>query len=104
MTEVWLSQSTQDKINIALAQGPGANNANYVAAYSAIYNDIKNTGVNAGTLNWFSMAGDVNGQQYNPTAAGAYNGRPLLFERPGVLRSQTQRRRYTNALATGQAG
>jgi hypothetical protein len=37
MTTVTLSQSTQNLISVALTQGPGANNQNYVAAYNAIY-------------------------------------------------------------------
>jgi hypothetical protein len=56
MTSIILSQSTQDKINLALAAGPGANNQNYFAAYNAISADITSHGkFSYGTLNWFSQ-------------------------------------------------
>jgi hypothetical protein len=72
MTQVPLQQTTIDKIDIALNQGPGTNNANYVAAYNAIYRDISNTALNSGTQYWFSQAGNVNGQAFTPSAAGTY--------------------------------
>ena len=72
MTQVTLQQSTINLINTALDQGTGTNNANYIAAYNAISNDIKNTGINSGTQYWFSQAGNVNGQAFTPSAAGTY--------------------------------
>ena len=72
MASVTLSQNTQNLINTALSQGTGTNNANYIAAYNAIYNDIKNSDLNTGTLNWFSEAANVDGYQYNPNPTGAY--------------------------------
>jgi hypothetical protein len=72
MASVTLSATTQSLINTALTQGAGTNNANYVAAYNAIYDDIKNSGLNAGIINWFSQAGSVNGYQSNPSPSGAY--------------------------------
>lgn len=73
MTSMILSQSTQDAINRAIAEGPGANNQNYLAAYSAIYADISaHGGFNSGALNWFSQAGLVNTQAFSPNASGTY--------------------------------
>ena len=67
MTQFTLSQATQNAINIALSQGTGTNNANYVAAYNAIYDDIlAHPEVNSGTQYWFSQAGNVNGQGSRP--------------------------------------
>jgi hypothetical protein len=44
-----------------------------VAAYNAIYADIAANGnVNYGTAYWFSQAGAVNAQQYDPTPAGTF--------------------------------
>jgi hypothetical protein len=63
MTSMTLSQPTQNAINLALQDGPGPNNQNYVAAYNAISADINsNEGFNTGTTNWFSLAGSVNAQ------------------------------------------
>jgi hypothetical protein len=65
MTSMTLSQSTQDAINLAINQGPGVNNQNYVAAYNAIYEDISSSGgFNSGTVNWFSLAATINSQQF----------------------------------------
>src|SRR3954470_9776389 len=73
MTSIILSQATQNAIDLAVTVGPGVNNQNYLAAYNAISNEIKATGsFNSGTLNWFSMAGTVNSQQYAASAAGTY--------------------------------
>jgi hypothetical protein len=52
MTSMTLSQSTQNAINLALQDGPGPNNQNYIAAYNAISADINsNGGFNSGTTN-----------------------------------------------------
>lgn len=73
MTSMVLSPSTQNAIDFARAAGPGANNQNYLAAYSAISNDIRNNGgFDSGTLNWFSLAGLVNTQNFSSSAAGSY--------------------------------
>jgi hypothetical protein len=73
MTSILLSQSTQEKINLAVAAGPGPNNQNYLAAYNAISNDINvNGGVNPGTSYWFSLAGAINTQQFSASAPGTY--------------------------------
>ena len=44
MASIILSQSTQDKINLAIAAGPGANNQNYFAAYTAVSNELSASG------------------------------------------------------------
>jgi RTX calcium-binding nonapeptide repeat (4 copies)/FG-GAP-like repeat len=73
MTSMTLSSSTQNAINVALTVGPGPNNQNYLAAYTAISSDIKsNGGFDSGTLNWFAQAGLVNTQAFTPSAAGTY--------------------------------
>jgi hypothetical protein len=73
MTQFTLSANTQALINAAVADGPGTNNANYLAAYNAIYSDIEaNGGVNSGTAYWFSQAGLVNTQLFSPNATGTY--------------------------------
>jgi hypothetical protein len=73
MTSIILSQSTQDKINLAATAGPGANNQNYFAAYNAVSNEIAASGgFNTGTINWFSQAGQINSQAFSPTAPGTY--------------------------------
>jgi hypothetical protein len=41
MTQFNLSAHTTDLINIAIHQGPGQNNINYLNAYNAVYADIK---------------------------------------------------------------
>jgi hypothetical protein len=72
MTSITLSQSTQNAIKTAL-NSPGANNSNNIAAYNAISAEIKANGsFNTGTAYWFSQAGAVNSQYYNPTAVGTY--------------------------------
>ena len=95
MTNISLSAATQQLINAALNSGPGVNNANYVAAYNAIYNDIKNTAMNPGTLSWFSMAGSVNGEQWQPSAAGTFIW--------AFTQSAAQSEGYTIPLATLQS-
>jgi hypothetical protein len=70
MASIELNQSTRDKIQYALDNGPGTNNQNYRAAYDAIYNEINNAGVDPGTLNWFAQAGMINQHASNPTAQG----------------------------------
>ncbi|WP_155646093.1 hypothetical protein [Burkholderia diffusa] len=73
MAIINLSSGTVNLIGIAINGGPGANNSNYLNAYTAIYNDIKNQpGLDPGTVTWFSMAGLVNAQLSNPTAAGTW--------------------------------
>jgi hypothetical protein len=58
MNNITLSPATQATIINAINYGPGINNQNYAAAYSAIYSDLKAYGgFNSGTLNWFSQAG-----------------------------------------------
>ena len=73
MASIILSQSTQDKINLAIAAGPGANNQNYFAAYTAVSNELSASGgFNSGTVNWFSQAGEINSQAFRPSASGTY--------------------------------
>jgi hypothetical protein len=73
MTSIVLSQSTQDKINIAITAGPGANNQNYFAAYNAINSEINaNGGFDPGTANWFAKAGQINTQAFSSSAVGTY--------------------------------
>jgi hypothetical protein len=68
-----LSKNTIDLVNTAVKSGPGVSNVNYLNAYNAIYNDIKNQpGVDPGTVNWFSQAGLVNTQLFNATPAGTW--------------------------------
>ncbi len=78
MTQITLSQATQAAINTAVNDGPGANNANYVAAYNAIHGDIQGTSIDSGTQYWFSLAGSINGQAFTPSAAGRT---PRIFNR-----------------------
>ena len=62
MTQFTLSTATQNAITAALAS-PKTNNINYYTAYTDIYNDlVANGNVNAGTVAWFSQAGNVNRQ------------------------------------------
>jgi hypothetical protein len=73
MTQFLLSPATQNAINTAINDGPGLNNANYVAAYNAIYtNLVSEGGVNAATLYWFSQTGNINGQVSKAIAAGTF--------------------------------
>jgi hypothetical protein len=73
MTSMVLSEATQTAIQTALNEGPGTNNQNYLAAYTAIYNDIAGNGeFNTGTVKWFQQAGQVNTQAFHPNAAGTY--------------------------------
>jgi hypothetical protein len=71
-TTITLSQNTQNLIQTALTKGHGDNNQNYIAAYQAIYDDIKNSNLNIGTINWFSRAANVNSYLYNQNPTGAY--------------------------------
>jgi hypothetical protein len=65
MTSFTLSTVTQNAITYALANGPGTNNANYLEAYTDIYNDlVAQGGINSSVLYWFSQAGGINSQQY----------------------------------------
>jgi hypothetical protein len=68
-------------INLALEDegNPGANNINYYNAYTAIYNEMvawnnahPNDQINAGTMYWFSEAGNVNRHDFLPSDTGAY--------------------------------
>lgn len=72
MASTVLSATTQNAINTALSQGPGANNINYLNAYNDVYNDIQGKGFNSGTLNWWSQAGLVDTQLYEPNAPGTF--------------------------------
>lgn len=73
MSQFLLSDNTRNLIKIALAEGPGVNNVNYLNAYNAIYNDIKNRpGVDSGTVQWFSQAGLVNTQLFKPNPTGTW--------------------------------
>jgi hypothetical protein len=72
MTQLTLDANTQSLINTAIAS-PGTNNVNYLNAYNAIYNQLTANGnINPGVVTWFSMAGQVNTEQYGPNAAGAF--------------------------------
>ena len=73
MTTFTLSSATQAAINNALNDGPGTNNANYLAAYNDIYNDlVANGNVNPAVVYWFSQAGGINSQEFSATAAGTF--------------------------------
>jgi len=103
MTSMTLSQSTQSAINVAIQQGPGTNNQNYVAAYNAIYADISaQGGFNSGTVTWFSQAGQINGQQFNPTAAGTfiYNYTMAAAQSEGTTLTMPQMQQASNTIAS----
>jgi hypothetical protein len=52
MTQFILGAHTTDLINIAIHQGPGQNNINYLNAYNAVYADIKGrSDIDSGTFN-----------------------------------------------------
>jgi hypothetical protein len=92
MTTMVLSQATQAAIQTAINAGPGANNQNYLAAYTAIYKDIAaNDAFNTGTVKWFQQAGQVNTQAFNPNAAGTYiwNYTTAAAKSEGVTLSQS---------------
>jgi hypothetical protein len=76
MTSITLTQATQSLIDTALSKAggnPGANNANYIAAYNAILAEIAANGqFNSGTAYWFSQAGAVKSQYYQSTPAGSF--------------------------------
>ena len=56
MTSVTLSSGTVDAVNTEI-NSAGPNHANYLAAYNAIYADIKNQpGVDPGAVSWFSVS------------------------------------------------
>jgi len=68
-----LSKNTVDLVQKARAEGPGERNSNYRNAYSAIYSEIKErSDIDVGTRNWFSQAGEVNVQLFEPSAAGTW--------------------------------
>jgi hypothetical protein len=70
MTQFTLSPTTQNLIKLALSQGPGTSNTNYLNAYNAVYNDIVANGkVNQGTLLWFQQAGLVDTEAFPPGSA-----------------------------------
>jgi hypothetical protein len=78
MTQFTLSGTTQAAIALAV-QTPGTGNANNIAAYKDIYKDVlaynanpANTPINTATTYWFSQAGSINSQAFNPTPAGSY--------------------------------
>jgi hypothetical protein len=70
MTQVILSTNTQNAISTALAN-PG-NTADNQAAMNGIASDISGSGINSGTVAWFSQAGSVNAEQTTQSAAGAF--------------------------------
>ncbi|CAE6862303.1 hypothetical protein R75461_08047 [Paraburkholderia nemoris] len=102
MTTFSLSQNTINLINTALSD-PGTNNVNYLNAYNAIYNDIKNQpGVDPGTVNWFSQAGLVNTQLFNPTPAGTwiYSYMFAAAQSEGVTLNNAIFQQVSNTIAT----
>ena len=102
MTTMTLSQSTQDAINVARSQGPGTNNQNYIAAYNAISGDISSHGgFDPGTIYWFSLAGSINGQQFNPSPAGTfiYNYTIVAAKSEGTILTQAQMQQASNKIA-----
>jgi hypothetical protein len=103
MTTMTLSQSTQDAISVARTQGPGTNNQNYVAAYNAISGDISSHGgFDPGTTYWFSLAGSINGQQFNPSPAGTfiYNYTKAAAQSEGTTLTQAQMQQASDKIAS----
>src|SRR4051812_4399821 len=102
MTTMTLSQSTQDAIRVAREQGPGTSNQNYIAAYNAISADISSHGgFDPGTAYWFSLAGSINGQQFNPSPAGTfiYNYTKAAAQSEGTTLTQAQMQQASDKIA-----
>ena len=97
-----LDQKTIDLIQKARSEGPGEKNLNYKNAYDAIYAEIKDrSGVDRGTINWFSQAGQVNIQLFEPSAAGTWI-RSYMFaaaESQGVVLDDVLFQRASNRIA-----
>ena len=102
MGDFLLSQKTIDLVRTAQNEGPGVRNLNYKKAYEAIYADIKSKPeVDIGTKNWFSQAGQVNVQLFEPSAAGTWI-RSYMFaaaESQGVKLSDETFQRASNRIA-----
>ena len=68
-----LSEKTMSLVEKARSEGAGERNSNYKNAYDAIYDEIKErSDIDRGTVNWFSQAGKVNVQLFEPSAAGTW--------------------------------